>query len=169
MLRFATRSRLATTIWIVSHTISLLAALSICILSSFEHYRSFRPSTLITLYLVVCLGASIVQTMTIPSHYHSTEDMLVIGSQICVEMALLVCESRSKELITKSLTRKVTPEEMSGILGRAFFWWINPVLRKGNGSILKPEDMPVLDENLSSEKLRGKAVLAWNQRGKNAP
>lgn len=52
-----------------------------------------------------------------------------------------------------------------GILGRTFFWWINPILREGYQSVLVAEDLPPADEKLSSENLRKKILVSWDDRG----
>ena len=58
-----------------------------------------------------------------------------------------------------------SPEETAGILGRTFFWWINPILGDGNRKILVAEDLPNVDRALTSETLREKILLAWSDRG----
>ncbi|KAG4437815.1 hypothetical protein IFR05_006702 [Cadophora sp. M221] len=87
-------------------------------------------------------------------------------ARVCVELAFLVTECRSKRPFLKSQYQHLSPEETSSVLSRTFFSWINPVLVKGNGKVLNHANLPAVDGKLSSEALRRNIFLAWDQRAK---
>lgn len=45
------------------------------------------------------------------------------------------------------------------------FLWINPILVRGYSMELGQDDMPGLDQGLSSHTLRQAILRAWDQRG----
>ncbi|OKL58645.1 hypothetical protein UA08_06138 [Talaromyces atroroseus] len=63
-------------------------------------------------------------------------------------------------------TNKLPPEQLAGVLSRAFFWWINSILAKGSHEILTADSLPPIDRKLSSELLRRRALRAWDRRHK---
>ncbi|KAF5653959.1 major facilitator family transporter [Fusarium sp. NRRL 25303] len=84
--------------------------------------------------------------------------------KISLKFLLVAAESRSKQGILKSPYSFQSPEQLAGILSRIFFWWINPILALGNQIILSGEDLPPIDDLLTSEKLRHDGFKAWDQR-----
>ncbi|KAH9209825.1 P-loop containing nucleoside triphosphate hydrolase protein [Leptodontidium sp. 2 PMI_412] len=148
----------------VTASISLIAACSLCLLSFLEHTRSICPSTLIILYLLSSSVGHIIQ-LSIPAY--QSQNVEIQGfrlAQVCLELAFLITECRSKSSFLKPQYQDLSPEETASVLGRTFFSWINPVLVKGNGKILNHADLPAVDGKLSSESLRKNILLAWDRR-----
>lgn len=165
-VQVASASKDASRIVVASLALSFAAAIDICILSYFEHARSIRPSSLIVIYLFASLVGHATQLSLSTNELGTVDEVAVAASRICLELALLVIECRTKLSILKPLYQQLAPEEFSGIFGRTFFWWINPVLKKGNKTFLKPSDLPATDRKLSSEILRRNALRTWDQRSK---
>lgn len=86
-------------------------------------------------------------------------------SQIILKTILLVMESLNKTSLLLVDSKDYAETDLVGILSRVTFWWINPILKLGNKQILTPEDMPSLDTELNTKRLRGRAVQEWNNRG----
>ncbi|KAK0708156.1 putative ABC transporter [Lasiosphaeris hirsuta] len=57
-----------------------------------------------------------------------------------------------------------SPEECSGILSKAFFFWINPILARGYRNILIQHDLPHLSRDMRPEAIREGILKAWSQR-----
>ncbi|OOQ83629.1 putative multidrug resistance protein [Penicillium brasilianum] len=102
--------------------------------------------------------------LTLPSSNLEIVSLILITIILMLEMSLLVTESQSKVEILKPPYKSLTPEELTGVLGRLLFWWINPILKEGYHSFLTLDDLPKVDPKLSSRLLRKRLILAWNQR-----
>ncbi|KAI0889767.1 ABC transporter [Annulohypoxylon maeteangense] len=149
---------------IASRTLELAAASVLCVLSWLKHRRSIRPSDTIIIYLVACL---IRDCFELPSSIRGQSDWLMqdpILAQLVLETSLLATETLQKDLIKKSSNEDVSSEEKSSILGRTFFWWINPILYEGYHNVLLGYDLPSIDAKLLSKPTRAAALLAWEQR-----
>ncbi|KAH7327434.1 P-loop containing nucleoside triphosphate hydrolase protein [Rhexocercosporidium sp. MPI-PUGE-AT-0058] len=147
-------------------SISFVASCVLCLLSFFEHGRSTCPSTLVIIYIFTSLIGNLIQLSLSGYHSQDLETQSIQLAHVCVELALLVTECRGKSSILKQQYQNLSPEETSSILSRTFFTWINPVLVKGNATTLNHDDLPAVHGRLSSESLRRKMLLAWDQRDK---
>ncbi|KAI1209043.1 ABC transporter [Annulohypoxylon truncatum] len=153
-----------TNLHVASRALELAAALVLCILSWLKHRRSVRPSDTIILYLVACL---IRDCFELPSTIRGQSDWLMqdpILAQLVLETSLLATENLQKDLIRKSLNDDISSEEKSSILGRTFFWWINPILYEGYHNVLLSYDLPSIDTKLLSKPTRIAALHAWERR-----
>jgi ABC-type multidrug transport system fused ATPase/permease subunit len=92
----------------------------------------------------------------------------LVITRICLAGVLLVSECRGKSKILLEPYCNLPPEEKSGILGRTFFWWINPILARGYKGLLDNSTIPGLKKALSSEYLRHVIVEAW-RKSENDP
>ena len=153
--------------YVISSVLSFVAALLVCYLSFLENGRSVRPSTCLVLYLLVssvCDGASLAAQPRLRGH-PSPKVALTCGCVI-VKLVLLLLESQSKRPILRDPYAQWPPEALAGVLNRGFSWWVNGVLIKGNVKILSRADLPSLDDELSSERLRREMQKAWKKRSK---
>ncbi|KAK1138802.1 hypothetical protein N8T08_001763 [Aspergillus melleus] len=144
---------------------AFLAAIELCIILSFGHRRTVRPSTPVILYLSSSLIKDLV-ALTLPSGNREPSGLSLLVARAALELSLLVTESQSKSRVLKPQYSYLTPEERTGILGRVFFWWINPVLKQGYRDVLTPNELPVIDEALSAKILRKRMIRAWGRRSK---
>jgi hypothetical protein len=92
-------------------------------------------------------------------------DLLPAIVNICLKLVLVVVESQRKDKILRDGSEKWSEEELSGILSRTFFWWINSILAQGRRNILTEDSLPPIGAQLSSKLLRHQASVAWDQRG----
>lgn len=154
---------------VLSGITSLIACLGLCPLVFLEHTRSVRPSDLSVLYLSVTLACDSIDLWT--TVYQDTaasvalRDLLPAILNICLKLVLVVLESQRKDKILRDGSDKWSPEELSGILSRTFFWWINSILAQGRRNILTEDSLPPIGAQLSSKLLRHQASVAWDQRG----
>ncbi|PTB62192.1 P-loop containing nucleoside triphosphate hydrolase protein [Trichoderma citrinoviride] len=155
---------------ILSAITSLIACLGLCPLVFLEHTRSIRPSDLSVLYLGVTLACDSVDLWTTVYEDGVTSDalwdLLPAIVSICIKLVLVVVESQRKDEILRESSAKFSPEELSGVLSRTFFWWINPILAQGWRNILTEDSLPPIGAGLSSKLLRHQASVAWDQRAK---
>ncbi|KAI2671649.1 hypothetical protein CBS147355_8641 [Penicillium roqueforti] len=142
---------------------STFATFELFILSFFEHRRTVRPSSPVTLYVALCSVKDLI-ALTIPSGDLRTAGLMLLSIRLVLEFSLLVVELRNKLAILKPRYKHLAPEELTGIVGRALFWWINPILKEGYHELLTQDDLPKVDRALSSRILRKRLVRAWTQR-----
>ncbi|OTA04131.1 MRP-type ABC transporter [Trichoderma parareesei] len=155
---------------ILSAITSLVACLGLCPLVFLGHTRSVRPSDLSILYLCVTLACDSVDLWTIVYQDAAASvalpDLLPAIVNICLKLVLVVVESQRKDKILRDGSEKWSEEELSGILSRTFFWWINSILAQGRRNILTEDSLPPIGAQLSSKLLRHQASVAWDQRDK---
>lgn len=147
-----------------SPILSLVAYVGLCPLLLLEHTRSVRPSDLAIVYLLVSSGCSLFDLRTGVSDNGSAKVAAPAFASLCIKGVLLVVELRGKQTILQGPRDQWSPEELSNILDRTFFGWINPILARGNKYILSGDCLPMMDSKLSSQLRRQRALQAWNQR-----
>ncbi|TVY68841.1 ABC transporter FUM19 [Lachnellula suecica] len=81
-----------------------------------------------------------------------------------MHMILLVLENHGKRPALNVFNKSQSPEELSGILEKVFFIWINPILIQGYRNILVDQDLPPLNRDLTPEVTRKAILQTWSQR-----
>lgn len=152
---------------LLSIVLALLAFTCLCPLLYFEHTRSIRPADSIVTFLLVSLACDIWVFVSSGQPLGAAAHSLA-APNILLKLLLAVTESRGKASILRSEYSKNPPSQLGGLLNRTFFWWVNSILAAGNHKILGEEDLPPLDEHLSSKRLRQRALHAWEKRGQQA-
>ncbi|KFY45085.1 hypothetical protein V495_03127 [Pseudogymnoascus sp. VKM F-4514 (FW-929)] len=143
---------------------SLSAALGLSSLLFLEQRRSPRPSDLATLYLVASILCDII-LLTVPSgNTTHTKAWRAVLVRCLMHVALLTLESLGNRSAFSVFGKPQSPEELNGVLNRAFFAWINPILLQGYKNILVDQDLPPLSRDLKPKATRQSMLQAWNQR-----
>ncbi|KAF4853365.1 ABC transporter atnG [Colletotrichum siamense] len=147
---------------------SFLACILLCPLLFLEHSRSVRPSDLSIIYLLVSLACDATEFwLAFASGELNNTDALYMGiANLTLKFVLIFAGSRGKASILRNTGEQSCPEEVGGVLSRTFFWWINPILARGNKFVLSGDSLPSLHTELSSEVLRRRALRCWEQRVK---
>ncbi|KAK1450743.1 ABC transporter [Colletotrichum cuscutae] len=146
--------------WILSVTTSILFTL----LSDQEHRKSLAPSALLQLFLLITifLDAARVRTAWHLSPQNNEGYIaLLLTVQVILKVLLLAAESVSKPVILAIPARRVSREETSGIFGKSFATWVNPLLRLGWKRNLLAEDLDPLDGDLDGEAVLERLSSAW--------
>ncbi|KAI3557746.1 ABC transporter [Colletotrichum abscissum] len=146
--------------WILSVTTSILFTL----LSDQEHRKSLAPSALLQLFLLmtIFLDAARVRTAWHLSPQNNEGYIaLLLTVQVILKVLLLAAESMSKPVILAIPARRVSREETSGIFGKSFATWVNPLLRLGWKRNLLAEDLDPLDGDLDGEAVLERLSSAW--------
>lgn len=148
---------------VVSLSASLAAALGLSLLLFLEQRRSAGPSDLAVLYLLACVGSD-VMLLTMPAQgFAGPRVQKPAVMRLSLYSALLLLETAGKgcDRLGES------PEESHGVLSRAFFTWINPILLKGYRTILVQDDLPPVRSDMRPERTREAMIRAWNERGRH--
>ncbi|ROW02989.1 hypothetical protein VMCG_05737 [Cytospora schulzeri] len=158
-----TNDDIRTNVSIASTTLSVLSALTLAVLSHFEHVKSARPSFLINLYLIATLlfDAARVRTQWLIG----TNDVVagVLTASLAVKGVVLLLEAVEKRSLLLGLDRHFSQESTSGLFNRSSFWWLNSFLLTGFKNVLTLEELPAIYEKLDSTRLAAQLQFAWDK------
>ncbi|KND90065.1 Multidrug resistance-associated protein 1 [Tolypocladium ophioglossoides CBS 100239] len=153
-----------TRISIASATVNLLAAFQLICLSWIEDARSERPSTLVTIYLLLTLLLDLPQARTLWLQQTHVAIAGLFSASLAFKAMLLLLETFEKRPYLMPPYRNLPLESTSGIISRSFLWWLNGTFQKGFRSLLSFDDLNVLDDSLTSAKLDETVGKAWGRR-----
>ncbi|KAF5499422.1 ABC transporter ecdL [Colletotrichum fructicola] len=147
---------------------SFFACILLCPLLFLEHSRSVRPSDLAIIYLLVSLACDATEFWLVyeGGKLYNDDALYMSIANLTLKLVLIIAGSRGKASILRNTGEQLSPEEVGGVLSRTFFWWINPILARGNKFVLSGDSLPSLHTELSSEVLRRRALRCWDQRVK---
>ncbi|KAK7966405.1 P-loop containing nucleoside triphosphate hydrolase protein [Apiospora aurea] len=154
------------TLFLASVTVQLGAIILLALLSSWEHSRTVRPSFLIATFLITTciLDAARAHTQyLIPGG--SPIPVLLIAN-VVVKLLLLMVEAMDKTSVLLDEHSQLSAEMRSGVLSRALFLWLIPLLWRGFRSVIEPSKLPAIYEGLSSEALTTRVETRW-KRGRD--
>lgn len=134
------------------------------LLIGIEHNRILRPSSLVLLYLLATLVTDAVQIRTLYLRGYATTIARLSCGSLATRALLLVLETWTKKAYLKPAEDGYSPEELASVFSRSVFWWLNPILLRGNRKILALEDLYPLNHVLESGSLRDRIVRAWEKR-----
>ncbi|KAF1936055.1 hypothetical protein EJ02DRAFT_438797, partial [Clathrospora elynae] len=119
-------------------------------LSYLEHRRSPRPSSLLTLYLLVAAPTNAARCRTLwnmPSSTGVLTAFIVTTSLMGIALAL---ELAPKDALVREEIRKPSPEEKRGIVERSLLAWIVPTFVYGYKHTFTPKTLPPVDPRLTT-------------------
>lgn len=82
---------------------------------------------------------------------------------VVAKVVLLLMETKDKMHILRPEYSNTSSELLSSLISRAFFTWLLPVLYAGFKGIVSSQDLPAINENLSSEALTSKVTSRWKK------
>lgn len=153
---------------IASTSLDLVAVIALGILSPVEHVKSSRPSSIISVYLLLTTIFDIARVRTLWDIDNLHTVAAVFTAAFAVKCCLLVLETISKRA---RLRTPATPEQTSGIYGLSFFAWLNPLIHLGQKTNLTIDQLYPIDNYISSDAVFKKAESYWassNKKGDNA-
>ncbi|UNI21624.1 hypothetical protein JDV02_007600 [Purpureocillium takamizusanense] len=167
--------------------VSMASSLVSCLVSYFEHARSPRPSSLLNVFLLVSLllDAALLRTLWLlsPRSVVGPAVRPVFTACFAVKAALLGLEAvgKARHLLPSSSSSSSSsnggaaaaavglgPEQTAGIYARAVLAWVAPLLRTGFRRLLRPDDLFVLDEQMTAAHLSERFRSVWAARGPDA-
>lgn len=145
---------------------SFLASLALLFLSSLEHSRSIRPSSLINTYVLLSLLLDIPQarTLWLRSGPRSVPGIFTAG--VIAKVVIGYLEARSKKRSLFPQYRVHAPEALVSLYDRTTLWWLNPLFWLGYKSFLTVENLYTIDEDLGSEAVEERFASAWKEQSK---
>ncbi|OJJ44494.1 hypothetical protein ASPZODRAFT_135308 [Penicilliopsis zonata CBS 506.65] len=149
-----TQASLATT------ALSLVAFGPFIWLSYWEHKRSLRPSTLLTVYLGLSTLLDLTRVRTLFFFAAGRNIAFVFLASYCVKIMLLGLELTEKGDLVLDDGKTCGPEDTAGAYQRALFLWLNRLFARSYRSQLSLETLPKIDHDILSasnpDGLRGR-------------
>ncbi|KAJ6139789.1 ABC transporter integral membrane type 1 [Penicillium samsonianum] len=129
-------------------------------LSYVEDIKSTRPSSLLTVYLLlsVLFDATQIRTLWLT---HRVAIAAVQSAILGTKLAMLLLETREKTSYLKSPYKEYPPEATCGIVNLSFVWWLNRLFLTGCRKIIGSGDLFALEPGLSSGKAGNTFSLPW--------
>ena len=149
--------------------LTLAGVCALGLLSFVEHQRTKRPSLLVQFYLSLSLLFDIAHVRTLWLQRYNHTAAAVTTAALAIKATLLVLESLSKRSILRATCKEPSAEATSGLFGKCFFLWLNPLLRLGYARSYDIDDLPTLDKHLRSTYLFTKLQTAWNGLTRKLP
>ncbi|CAN8098015.1 unnamed protein product [Discula destructiva] len=156
---------------LASATLTVLATLSIGLVSYFEHVRETRPSFLLNACLPIFLVIGIIRTRTawllFSGPQHEVYPTLCTAAT-AVTGLITILEAVPKRRRTGRIALQLddkSPEQSSGLYALTFFTWLNPLIRLGNEKILDTDDLYPLDTRLSADRVSAQFQKYWADDG----
>jgi ATP-binding cassette subfamily C (CFTR/MRP) protein 1 len=140
--------------------LEVISVSALIILLCYEHRRSIRPSTIVSLYLLSSLVASAIELRTLLLH-HLILLAQLLGAAVVCKIILLCLESWPRKFPIMS-EAVYSPEELAGVFSRTVFWWVNPLLRLGSRQVLEPADLYPLNHEFHGDVLQPQIQDIWN-------
>lgn len=139
-----TRATLATT------GLSLATFVPFMWLSYWEHKRSLRPSTLLTLYLGLStlLDLARVRTLFFFAAGHNIASVFL--ASYCVKIFILGLELIEKRKLLLNGWKASGPEDTASAYRRVLFLWLNRLFAKSYRSLLSLDTLPKIDHDILS-------------------
>ncbi|WEW56917.1 hypothetical protein PRK78_002374 [Emydomyces testavorans] len=157
---------------LAASAITLAGAIGFCLLSYFEHLRTVKPSFLLSTYFLFTILFDAARCRTLWLRPYDGYGYLIALSftvTVALKVVILLFEAWSKRGILKTEYQSYPPEATSGIINRAFFWWINPLFWFGYSNFVSIEDLYNLDKHLVSERVHERMDIAWSKVKRKGP
>lgn len=162
LILWSQETTFSTEISVTSAAFNLINVAAICSLSYYEHTRSVRPSSVLTIYLFFSLLFDAVQARTLWLRDDEHKLASVFIASIVLKLSILLFESHSKFAILKQPELWKSPEATSSIFSLCTFWWLNPLFITGFRENLTLDHLFNLEDELDSERLSEKTIQAWD-------
>ncbi|KAL8804260.1 MAG: hypothetical protein Q9200_005900 [Gallowayella weberi] len=125
--------------------------------------RAVRPSALLNAYFLSSLVFDIARIRTLLVIPDNRVIAIVFTMTVALKFLILLLEAKEKRGLLQPMYAHYPPEATSGIFGQNFFWWLNPLLRKGFCKVLSVDDLFPVDEDINSEALRRRLQSIWDK------
>lgn len=115
-----------TKISVASATVSMISTLALLLLSHYDHARSLKPSSLISLYLLGGIIFEIVQVRTLwLFHPISYSLAATVTTALVFRSLLLLLETNENRETLSPQHGRISPENFTGIFSQSTYWWLN--------------------------------------------
>ena len=137
ILRFAllvlwiTQAPLRSEVSVPSAVAYFLESLAFMVLSRSEHFYCLRPSTLLSLYLLISLVFDFIRIRTLLNMGYYSLIVSLLAADMAIKLCLLFLEGKNKRAFFSNADSERPRQETSGIFNRSVFWWLNSLFLTG--------------------------------------
>ncbi|KAG8676479.1 hypothetical protein FPOAC2_02575 [Fusarium poae] len=146
--------------------ISIVASISLLGLSYVEHVYSYRPSTVLNLFLLFSVLFDATRTRTLWLQGYNRPAAITALISTVVKVMMLSVEAIEKRGFLRPEYRELPSEVTSGVFSHWFFSWQLPLFRVGYSHDLKIESLFPLEKHFKSSYLQNMLQTAWAQAPK---
>jgi ATP-binding cassette subfamily C (CFTR/MRP) protein 1 len=143
--------------------ISIVASISLLGLSYVEHVYSYRPSTVLNLFLLFSVLFDATRTRTLWLQGYNRPAAITALISTVVKVMMLSVEAIEKRGFLRPEYRELPSEVTSGVFSHWFFSWQLPLFRVGYSHDLKIESLFPLEKHFKSSYLQNMLQTAWAQ------
>lgn len=142
---------------------SLVAFILFMWVSYWEHRRSLRPSTLLTVYLGLSTLLDLARTRTLFFFAAGHQIASVSLASYCVKVLIFGLEVAEKRRLMLDNPANIGPEDTANVYRRALFLWLNRLFVESYRSLLSIESLPNIDQEILSASDPGSLRLRWEK------
>ena len=139
----------------------VLDAIIIFGLSSLEHSRSIRPSTLLEVYLLVSLLFDAVRARSLWLIGGYGPIASVFLAAVVIKLWMVILEGVEKRRLLNDEYKSLTVESTSGIFNISVFWWLNRLLVAGADNVFSLDDLEEVKQSYRSDVVQKLLEEAW--------
>jgi glucose-6-phosphate-specific signal transduction histidine kinase len=161
LLPLWSKTSLQTSASIPAAVFSLVVAFMLAVLSYYEHQRSVRPSTLLSIYLFFSVLFDAVQSRSLWLRNTDAPIAATFTAALAVKLIITILEGQEKRASLQGQGTKLSPETTISIYNRTVFWWLNRLFLAGYKSTLRLSDLYPLEPEMASAKLGAAIEDAW--------
>ncbi len=146
-------------------SMSCVASFTIVVLVVVEHRFTLRPTSLLSLYILMSLLLDVVKSRSyFLRHWMSALGGLSAAAAAAKAILIAVQEiPKTALLIDENLRHTTSKEATSGFWNRSVFAWLNSIFLVGFRQTLCLEDLEPLDPPLSAGPLLNRFIPKWDK------
>lgn len=133
------------------------------LVSYWQHTRSERPSTPLTVYMGLSLLLDVARARTLFYIAGSRVPAWLFLASHCFKIVIFVLELVEKRRLLKPQWRCMSTEATSNVYSRSLFIWLNPLFIKGFRASIGLHSLPPIDPALLSASKPVTLVERWDQ------
>ncbi|KAF4972333.1 hypothetical protein FZEAL_9615 [Fusarium zealandicum] len=166
LILFTQSSAVTTTASLPAAALSLVASIGIIGLSYLEHVYSYRPSTVLNLFLLFSVLFDGTRTRTLWLQGYNRPIACAALAATVLKVAMLAVEMIEKRAFLRPQYRQLPPEVTSGVLSQWLFWWQLPLFRDGYSKKLEIDTLFSLSKHFKSSYLQNLLGARWAKASK---
>lgn len=159
LVQLGVTSNLKTRSTMAAAVLSVLVALTICLLSYIEHRNSFRPSILLTGYFLLTILFDAARTRTMWIADEDKAISITFSITVAVKLGMIILENTDKTVLPNKAP--YSKEERAGLFGKSLFLWLNSLMTQGFRKSLLPADLRPVDSQMLHQGLSQKFQSLW--------
>ncbi|KAI6774795.1 hypothetical protein HG530_001553 [Fusarium avenaceum] len=159
-------SAVATKASLPAAALSFVASISLLGLSYIEHVYSYRPSTVLNLFLLFSVLFDATRTRTLWLQGYNRPAAITALVATVVKILLLAVEAIEKRGFLRPQYRHLPSEVTSGVFSHWLFSWQLPLFRTGYSQNLQIESLFPLEKHFKSSYLQNQLHDAWSKASK---